>query len=104
MPRKQLRAMIGGRLRQARTGAKLTQEDVASELHLTRQSVSAWESGRTMPSIEELRDLSIRYGVSTDMLIHGVQNVTEAGELLLARVRAGCKHAANCARKLEYSA
>lgn len=51
-------ASIGEQIRQARKLKGLTQEALASQLNLTRQAVSHWESGRTMPDAETLLKLS----------------------------------------------
>lgn len=56
-------------LQQARTIADLTQEEVADKLYVTRQTVSRWETNRTLPNIYILKDLSDLYNVSTDDLI-----------------------------------
>ena len=42
------------KLRLLRTQANLSQEDLADELHVSRQSVSKWESGISFPEIEKL--------------------------------------------------
>ncbi len=36
---------FGTRLRQARTALHMTQDDLAARLHVTRQTVSGWETG-----------------------------------------------------------
>ena len=42
------------KLRLLRTQANLSQEDLADELHVSRQSVSKWVSGIYFPDIEKL--------------------------------------------------
>jgi transcriptional regulator with XRE-family HTH domain len=83
-----MRQEIGDRLRRARLAAELTQQDVARDFLRTRQAVSSWEAGRTLPSVLELRELAILYGVSTDMLLIGMDD--SGGEMVrvLAQVRA----------------
>ena len=54
-----------------RNEKNLTQEDIAKELFVTRQTVSSWESGRTHPDIETLVKLSEIFSVSTEELIYG---------------------------------
>jgi len=83
---KQHRLAIGLRLKQARLAAKLTQQDVASDFLCTRQAVSSWESGKTMPSLLEFRQMATLYAVSTDKLLYGVDSATEEGEGLLLRL------------------
>ena len=37
-------------MRSLREKSGLTQDDVAAELHITRQTISSWENGRTQPN------------------------------------------------------
>ncbi len=46
----------------------LTQEEVAEELGVSRQSVSQWESGKTFPSVKKQIVLSRLYGVPMEQL------------------------------------
>lgn len=84
---KQMRRWMGERLRDARLGAKLTQQQVAVDFDRSRQAVSSWEKGKTMPSLLELRELCLLYGVSADRIILGVDDAEDAARLVLARVR-----------------
>ena len=43
-----------------------SQQELAERLNVTRQAISMWESGATIPSIESLILLSKLYGVSVD--------------------------------------
>ncbi|MGX6978053.1 helix-turn-helix domain-containing protein [Vagococcus elongatus] len=49
----------------------LTQNDLANELNISRQSVSKWENGETVPSIDNLIRLSGILNISLDELITG---------------------------------
>lgn len=82
-----IRAAIARRLREARVASKLTQQDVASALRRSRQAVSSWEAGRTLPDLLELRDLAMTYGISTDRLLLG-EDVEAACQRALERMRA----------------
>lgn len=79
--------VIGARLRRARLLAKLTQLDVAAELLRSRQAISSWESGKTLPSLLEFKELAALYGVSTDSILFGVDNVNEELARVLASAR-----------------
>lgn len=59
------------RLIQLRTENSLSQSDLAERMHVSRQTISRWETGATVPSSENLRYLSKFYGVSVDTLLHG---------------------------------
>jgi transcriptional regulator with XRE-family HTH domain len=86
---KQMRREIGERLKQARLTARLTQQDVATDFLVSRQAISSWESGKTLPDLIEFRELATLYGVSTDKILLGVECVERIGIAALARMRAG---------------
>lgn len=46
-----------------------TQDQLSKELQVTRQTVSRWEHGTALPSMDSLRRLSQLYGVSLDYFI-----------------------------------
>ena len=50
----------------------LTQADVAIYLNISRQSVSKWETGQSIPSIDDLVKLSNLYNISVDSLINNI--------------------------------
>lgn len=60
---------IGDRLKLKRTELKLTQEKIADELHVSRQIISSWETGRSYPDIEKLIQLSNYFEISLDELL-----------------------------------
>jgi transcriptional regulator with XRE-family HTH domain len=67
-----LKLAVAERIRQARKEAKLTQEQVASELGLTKQSVSHWETARWLPAQADLGPLARLLGKTTDYLLMGI--------------------------------
>lgn len=48
---------------------KLTQEEIATTLNVTRQTISNWETDNVKPTIDKVIALSEMYGVSLDTLI-----------------------------------
>ena len=60
---------FGEKLREARKAAKLTQEELASKLSVSRQAITKWESGRGMPDVENLKAISAALDVSIDYLL-----------------------------------
>ena len=56
-------------LRELRTQKGLTQEELAEKVYVTRQAVSRWENGDTVPNTETLKVLSKFYGVSINTLL-----------------------------------
>lgn len=59
------------RLRQARKAAKLTQENLALELGISKSQISAWENGKETPSWKHLGPLRDLLHVSIDWLYFG---------------------------------
>ena len=56
-------------LRSLRDQHGLTQEELAERLFVTRQAVSRWENGETLPNTDTLRRLSALFGVSINTLL-----------------------------------
>lgn len=46
-----------------------SQEELAEQLGISRQSVSKWESGATIPDLDKILKMSQLFGVSTDFLL-----------------------------------
>lgn len=65
--------LLGRRLKTARRAAKLSQEFAAETLGVTRQSVSAWETGSSCPSAVQLGELATMYCVCAHALLFGEQ-------------------------------
>ncbi len=68
---------FGERIKSIRKERKLTQEQFASELHVTRQAVSNWENNKNLPDIEMLILISDVFQVSLDDLIKGESTMKE---------------------------
>lgn len=62
---------IGTKLRDARTKCDFTQEKVAEELGVSRQTLSNWENDKTYPDILNLIKLSDLYRLTLDELVKG---------------------------------
>lgn len=60
---------IGQKLKECRTAAGLSQESLAQQLGVTRQTVSSWENNRSYPDIGSIIKLSDLYGLSLDELL-----------------------------------
>lgn len=60
---------IGERLKVKRQEADLTQKELAEILHVSRQTVSSWEVGRTYPDLETLVAISELYQTPLDDLL-----------------------------------
>jgi transcriptional regulator with XRE-family HTH domain len=62
---------FGERLQSLRKDKGYSQERIAEELGVSRQSVSKWERGETFPEMDKVVTLSNILGVSTDFLLKG---------------------------------
>lgn len=60
---------LANNLKYYREKAGFTQEEVANELRVTRQSISRWENGKSYPDLDNLVLISELYQVSIDKLI-----------------------------------
>lgn len=60
---------LGSSLYHARKKSGLTQEDVAEKLGVSRQTISKWETGETLPDIRQSKGLAVLYHMSLDELI-----------------------------------
>lgn len=54
----------------------LTQQNVADELHITRQTLSKWENNKSYPDLKLLLALSEIYHVSVDSLLRENKDLT----------------------------
>ena len=60
---------IGTKIKEARIAAKLTQEQVAETLGVSRQTISNWENSKTYPDIISVIKMSDLYNISLDLLL-----------------------------------
>ncbi|WP_413628087.1 helix-turn-helix domain-containing protein [Fructilactobacillus vespulae] len=60
---------FGERLKQARVEKNLTQQQVAKDFFITRQTISSWENEASYPDINSLIKISDYFGISLDTLI-----------------------------------
>lgn len=60
---------IGSKLKSTRTKMGMTQEKVADEIGVSRQTISNWENNRSFPDIVSVISLSNLYSVSLDELL-----------------------------------
>ena len=65
---------FGEKLQALRKARGWSQEELAGRIHVSRQTLSKWESGGAVPDTENVIALSRLFGVSTDYLL-----LTEGG-------------------------
>ena len=61
--------ILADKIIQLRKKSGWSQEELAQQLNVTRQSVSKWESGQSVPDLERVLQMSRLFGVSTDYLL-----------------------------------
>ena len=62
---------IGARIRDHRTQADMSQDDLAMRVYVSRQTISSWENDKTYPDVQSLLLLSEIFDTSIDDLIKG---------------------------------
>ena len=62
--------MLGEKILRLRKARGLSQEELAGQLTVSRQAVSKWELGESVPDTENVVQLSKIFCVSTDYLLH----------------------------------
>lgn len=84
---------LGKEIAQIRKDHSMTQEAFGQLFHVTRQTVSNWENGKSYPDLETLVAISDHFGISLDMLLkedaHMIQTIDKerrAGKRLLKGV------------------
>jgi len=73
---KDLNEIIAENLTELRKQAGLTQQQLAKELNYSDKTISKWELGYAIPSVDVLIDLAKFYGVSLDYIV--TQNEVKA--------------------------
>ena len=61
--------ILGEKIAQLRRKNGWSQEELADKMEISRQAVSKWESGQTMPDLERILRLSSLFGVTIDYLL-----------------------------------
>ena len=61
--------IFADKLIQLRKKSGWSQEELAEQMNVTRQSVSKWEGAQSIPDLEKIVRLSELFGVSTDYLL-----------------------------------
>lgn len=78
--------MLSDNLKTVRKNRGYSQEELAEKIHVSRQTVSKWESGRSVPDAEIIKSVAEVLGVSISELIEGdAQRVLE-NEVIIDRL------------------
>ena len=60
---------VGEKIQKLRKDRGISQDHLATELNVTRQAISKWETGDSIPDIDNLVKLSTMFNVSLDYLL-----------------------------------
>ena len=74
--------IIGENLLKLRKNAKLTQLELAEKFNYSDKSISKWENGESLPSVEILHQLAVFYNTTLDGLTseNPLENITNSGK------------------------
>lgn len=73
---------FGENLMRSRKKSGLSQEEVAAKLGISRQTVSKWELGETLPDIQQAKKLSTLYHITLDELVEPDLQVQEIQQVI----------------------
>ena len=68
---------IGNKIKNAREENKLTQTQASESLMVSRQTISNWENGKSLPDILSVIRMSELYQISLDELLKGDKAMME---------------------------
>lgn len=97
---------VGANIKKYRTAQKKSQEEMAEELNVTRQTVSSWETGRTEPDIDTLHRISVYLDVTVEELIYSRRLFQEkvSSEKTVGTVKTGIGFGSALAMVISYTA
>lgn len=96
--------VIGKNIKKFRENEKLTQEDVADKLNVTRQAISNWETEKTQPDIDTLQKIAQVLEVSVEEIIYGTKRelTTIVNNKTVKNVTKGLSFGAGLAMVISY--
>ena len=69
--------ILADKIMALRKKAGWSQEDLAAQLNVSRQSVSKWESAQSIPDMDKVVQMSRLFGVTTDFLLKDEMEIEE---------------------------
>ncbi|MCJ1655336.1 helix-turn-helix transcriptional regulator [Staphylococcus sp. NRL 16/872] len=72
---------LAEQIKKHRKKNNLTQDQLATELHTTRQTISKWEQGTIEPNAQMIVQLANKFGISTDELLTGEETTLHKEEV-----------------------
>ena len=68
---------MADRIQYLRKTNGISQEELAGKVGVSRQAVSKWESGQSLPDLEKIITMSDYFGVTTDYILKGIEPVAD---------------------------
>ena len=68
---------MADRIQYLRKTKGISQEELAGKVGVSRQAVSKWESGQSLPDLEKIITMSDYFGVTTDYILKGIEPVVD---------------------------
>ena len=78
--------------REKRIERNISQSDMAERLHVTKQAISKWENGKSMPDIGLMPQIAELLGVSVDELLTGKEPEPRIVEKVVIKEKEVAKH------------
>lgn len=91
-----LKMNIGEKIFYLRTSKGFSQEEMADELIISRQTISKWELGMAVPDTDKIVAISRMFKVTTDFLLfdeYGIDNLSNLDRVVIKFL--------NCAKDME---
>lgn len=88
---------LGAKIKDGRSRAGLTQQQLAEKVHVSRQAVSKWESDRGVPDVVNLQALAALFDTTVDALLaddlgEGTTSLVEGIDARSFEVRRPARH------------
>ena len=71
---------LGERIVELRNAKAISQQELADEMEVSRQSVSKWETGTSTPDLDKLMKLADYFDITLDELVKGKEGKSQAEE------------------------
>lgn len=77
--------MIGQTVRNLRKQKRISQTELAKILHVSQQTITAWETGKAEPSSSAVSNLADYFNVTTDYLLGRPEKQTESRQQTISK-------------------
>lgn len=74
---------LSERIQMLRKKQGMSQEAMAEQLHVSRQAVSKWELGVSIPDVDKIILISDLFGVTTDFLLKGIEKPSQTEQKVI---------------------